>query len=78
MSRTIEHETGVDPGLMRRDLFRVGGITLAGITLGVLPTAHAASPSTDAPGTGCRAVEKQVYVATSRDPVAYSIADNLF
>jgi hypothetical protein len=27
---------------------------------------------------GCRAVDKQVYVATGADPVAYSIADNLF
>lgn len=78
MSRTIEDETGIDPGLMRRDLFKVGGITLAGITLGVMRGAEAATPATDPPGQGCRAVEKQVFVATARDPVAYSIADNLF
>src|SRR5215212_8202213 len=78
MSRTIEDETGIDLGLIRRDLFRIGGVTLAGLSLGVLPRAEAASPATDPPGQGCRAVEKQVYVATARDPVAYSIADNLF
>src|SRR5215208_5979215 len=77
MSRTIENENAGDPGLMRRDLFRVGGVTLAGITLGmgIMPSAEAA---TDAAGMGCRAVEKQVYVATARDPAAYSSADNLF
>lgn len=78
MSTTVQHETSIDPGLLRRDLFRVGGVTLAGLSLGILPSAEAASPATDPPGTGCRAVEKQVYVATARDPVAYSIADSLF
>ena len=78
MSKTIEEETGIDPSLIRRDLFRIGGVTLAGLSLGVFPSARAASPTTDPPGQGCRAVEKQVYVATARDPVAYSIADNLF
>ena len=78
MSRTIEDETGIDPGLIRRELFRIGGVTLAGLSLGAFARAEAASPATDPPGQGCRAVEKQVFVATARDPVAYSIADNLF
>jgi hypothetical protein len=78
MSKTIEDETGIDPGLIRRELFRMGGVTLAGLSLAVFPSAQAASPATDPPGQGCRAIEKQVYVATARDPVAYSIADNLF
>lgn len=78
MLHETEIDTGVDPGMIRRDLFRIGGITLTGLTLGLAPSAEAASPATDPPGQGCRAVEKQVYVASARDPVAYSIADNLF
>src|SRR5687768_9664124 len=80
MSKTMVDEVETDgaSGVMRRDLFRLGGITLAGLTLGLLPKAEAASPATDPPGMGCRAVDKQVYVATGPDPVAYSIADNLF
>jgi hypothetical protein len=69
---------GGETTVMRRDLFRFGGITLAGLSLGTLPRAEAASPATDPPGMGCRAVDKQVYVATGPDPVAYSLADNLF
>jgi hypothetical protein len=78
MSRSIEDQTGINPGLVRRDLFRIGGVTLAGLSLRLVPGAKAASPATDPPGAGCRAVEKQVFVATARDPVAYSSADNLF
>lgn len=78
MSGSMEDETGFDPGLLRRELFRIGGWTVAGLTLAAVPSAEAASPATDPPGQGCRAVEKQVYVATVRDPVAYSVADNLF
>src|SRR5215217_8803993 len=48
------------------------------LTLGIVSRGEAASPATDPPGMGCRAVEKQVYVAQASDPVAYSIADNLF
>jgi hypothetical protein len=75
---SIQDRTGIDPGFIRRDLFKIGGVTLAGLTLGVVPRGEAASPATDPPGMGCRAVEKQVYVAQASDPVAYSIADNLF
>ena len=78
MSRTVEDETGIDPGLIRRDFFRIGGVSLAGLTLAAWPTAEAASPATDPPGMGCRAVDKPTIVATARDPVQYSIADNLF
>ena len=80
MSKTLVDEIDADglSGVIRRDLFRIGGVTLAGLTLGVLSKAEAASPATDPPGMGCRAVDKQVYVATAPDPVAYSIADNLF
>jgi hypothetical protein len=74
----IQDGTGIDPGFLRRDLFKVGGVTLAGLTLGAVPRAEAASPATDPPGMGCRAVDKQVFVATANDPVAYSLADNLF
>jgi len=75
---SIQDQTGIEPGFIRRDLFKIGGVTLAGLTLGVVPRGEAATPATDPPGMGCRAVEKQVYVAQGRDPVAYSIADNLF
>jgi hypothetical protein len=80
MTKTVIDEVEADStaGVMRRDVFRFGAITLAGLTLGVLPKAEAASPATDPPGMGCRAVDKQVYVATGPDPVAYSMADNLF
>lgn len=30
MLHETEIDTGVDPGMIRRDLFRIGGITLAG------------------------------------------------
>ena len=41
MSRRTEEELGADPALVRRDLFRIGGVALAGITLGVMPRTEA-------------------------------------
>src|SRR5919199_1849470 len=78
MSGIIEDETGIDPGLLRRHLFRIGGMTVAGLTLAAISKTEAASLATDPPGMGCRAVDKPTVVATARDPVQYSIADNLF
>jgi hypothetical protein len=60
---SIQDQTGINPGFLRRKLFRIGGVTLAGLTLGVVPRGKAASPATDPPGMGCRSIEKQVYVA---------------
>src|SRR3954471_19648227 len=66
---SIQDQTGIDPGFLRRDPFRIGGVTLAGLTLGIVPRVETTTPATDPPGMGCRAVEKQVYVAQGRDPV---------